>query len=229
MQQDAFDALVAAAQSGRLSDARMDQALARVLAMKRAVAVDLAALDPSIVQRRTHRVLSREAARAGIVLVEDGGNLPIGADGAWIEFASWLDSEAMERGEESNLAKVCHERGITAPISLRQADLQSDADPTPLNAARAAAKRASTLVLFTRNAHINAAQMAAARELIDVTRGQGGHAVLVALRNPYDASVFNDADTILCACGDSAPSVEAAVDALSGAFRPDGRLPVAVA
>jgi hypothetical protein len=50
--------------------------------------------------------------------------------------------------------------------------------------------------------------------------------MLLCLRNPYDAALFDSADTILCTCGDSPPSLAAAVAALAGAFRPAGVLPV---
>jgi beta-N-acetylhexosaminidase len=228
MQQDAYDALLGAAHSGRLSPERIDEALARIMDMKRAVAVDLAALRPDSVFTPAHRTLADDAARAALVLQR--GTLPIPAGAAWIEFASWLDSEAMERGAPSNLAAICAARGLPAPLSLRQADLQPDADPTPLRAARTAAQAGTPLVLFTRNAHINPAQLAAARELIDLARGGGGaRVILVALRNPYDATAFSDVETVLCTCGDSAPSVAASVEALIGAFVPTARLPVAVA
>ena len=45
---------------------------------------------------------------------------------------------------------------------------------------------------------------------------------------PHDIEVLDDTDTILCTCGDGAPSLQAAVDALLGRFTPTGRLPVPV-
>jgi beta-N-acetylhexosaminidase len=228
MQQDAYDALLEAARTGRLSPERIDQALDRITALKRAVALDPAGIEPASVFSAAHRQVARDAAWAGLVLYKDGGDLPVSADVTLIEFASWLDSQAMERGELSDLARLAQEAGLSAPISLYQRDLAHDADPAPLNHARDAASNAKTLALFTRSAHINAAQMAAARELIDSVHQRGGRAILIALRNPYDAGTFSDADTILCANGDSAPSVAAALAALRGVFKPDGALTVEI-
>jgi len=50
--------------------------------------------------------------------------------------------------------------------------------------------------------------------------------ILVCLANPYDADALPGAGTILCTCGDGAPSLQAAVDALMGNFVPMGKLPV---
>jgi hypothetical protein len=50
---------------------------------------------------------------------------------------------------------------------------------------------------------------------------------LLALRNPYDASLI-EGGTVLCTAGDSNPSLQAVVDALAGEFVPNGSLPVEV-
>jgi hypothetical protein len=46
------------------------------------------------------------------------------------------------------------------------------------------------------------------------------------MRNPYDASVLPESGTVICACGDSEPSVKAVVSALKGEYTPRGQLPV---
>jgi hypothetical protein len=74
----------------------------------------------------------------------------------------------------------------------------------------------------TRNAHITPAQRAAAQGLISGAR----RSIVLCLRNPYDAGVMEGAGTLLLTCGDSAPSLRAAVDVLMGHFVPSGKLPV---
>jgi beta-N-acetylhexosaminidase len=80
------------------------------------------------------------------------------------------------------------------------------------------------LVMVTRSAHLRPEQLQVARELM----GQAAKVVLLCLRNPYDVNVLPGAGTILCTCGDSKPSLRAAVDALMGDFAPSGQLPVDV-
>jgi hypothetical protein len=52
--------------------------------------------------------------------------------------------------------------------------------------------------------------------------------ILICLRNPFDASVLNGADTILCTCSDSTPSLDAVVEVLMGYLIPTARVPVPV-
>jgi beta-N-acetylhexosaminidase len=85
-------------------------------------------------------------------------------------------------------------------------------------------KTSRTLVLATRNAHLNMDQLEAARRLVAAAQD----VVLVCLRNPYDAGVFPSAGTVLCTCGDSAPSLQAAAEVLGGQIRAVGKLPVRV-
>jgi len=76
----------------------------------------------------------------------------------------------------------------------------------------------------TRSAHLHPAQRKIAQALIDEARSS----ILLCLRNPYDVEVLDGPDAIVCSCGDGAPSLRAAVDALLGRFTPTGRLPVPV-
>ncbi|HEX2621626.1 MAG TPA: hypothetical protein VHL11_15820, partial [Phototrophicaceae bacterium] len=76
-------------------------------------------------------------------------------------------------------------------------------------------------IVATRNAHMVQEASELAQQLVHAAK----QSILLCLRNPYDAGVI-DADVKLCTCGDSAPSLQAVVDALAGDFIPDGRLPV---
>lgn len=86
------------------------------------------------------------------------------------------------------------------------------------------ARDADVTLVATRSAHLVPVQRQIAQELLDSAR----RSILLCLRNPYDVEVLTGADTVLCTCGDGAPSLEAAVDALLGRYVPAGRLPVPV-
>jgi beta-N-acetylhexosaminidase len=88
---------------------------------------------------------------------------------------------------------------------------------------RVATHPADVIVIATRNAHLNPAQADAVRLLAESAQ----HVILLALRNPYDAALI-EGGTVICTSGDSAPSLQAAVEALAGHVRPAGRLPVEV-
>ena len=100
------------------------------------------------------------------------------------------------------------------------------ADPKPelLAKARVLAQSADIFVLATRSAHLMPEQLEMAKNLLALSK----RAILICLRNPYDAGVLTGMDAILCTCGDSTPSLQAAADALFGDFVPTGRLPVEV-
>jgi beta-N-acetylhexosaminidase len=222
-QQDAYDALVAAAKSGRLPQPLIDAANARIAALKADYAVTEAP-EPGVIRNSEHLKLAKQAARAGTVLLRNSGILPLKPDAenvVLVEFGSYLDSEAMERGDLANFARMVKARaGGFRCISLRA----FDTDPDLLAQAQTAAETADTFVLATRSAHLMPEQLEMARDLL----GRAKRTILLCLRNPYDAGVLSGAEAILCTCGDSTPSLEAAVDGLFGEFVPTGQLPVEV-
>lgn len=227
-QEAAYDALLAAARSGRLPLARVDAAVRRVqaLAARRRVTADTRP-PLSVVGSAPHQALMREAARAGTVLLRaDAGLLPLRPDAgpraALVEFASHLESAAMEQGFATSLARLAQAQlPQLACAALSPAGVDADA----LARARQLAADADVLVLATRSAHLWPDELAQAQALMQAAP----RTILVCLANPYDAAALPGAAAVLCTCGDGAPSLEAAVDALLGRFAPAGRLPVALA
>jgi len=221
----AYDALVAAARSGRLPEAQIDAAVARVQAVKERFAIT-AAPDPGQVRQPERLAVMQDAARRGMVTLRlQPGVLPLRPDDtrrvALIEFASILESGILESGGVTGLASVVQE---VLPDVERVSLGGGENPPDLLARARALAAGADVLVLATRNAHLMPAQRALAQALIDLAP----RTILLCLRNPYDADALTGAGTVLCTCGDSTPSLQTAVDALLGTFVPLGRLPVSV-
>ncbi len=93
-----------------------------------------------------------------------------------------------------------------------------------LNRANSLVSYADLVIVATRNAHLIPRQ----RELAQKFLSYGKLSILLCLRNPYDAGVLTGAETVLCTCGDGAPSLAAAVGALVGCFTPTAELPVPV-
>lgn len=223
-QQSAYDALLEAAHSGRLPQSLIDAANARIAALKE----DYALTEPpdtSIIRNSVHLALAQRAARAGTVLLANDGSFPLQTDAmnvVLVEFGSYLDSEAMERGDLANFARLVYDRapGIEC-ISLRAYEPKPDL----LARAQEHAASADLLVLATRSAHLMPEQAEMARDLLNRAK----RSILLCLRNPYDAGILTGANAVFCACGDSTPSLQATVDALFGDFTPTGKLPVPVA
>ena len=218
-QEAAYDALLDAAHTGRLPMEQVDYSVDRVTEMKRRFTADRRP-PITVIRRPKHLETMERAARAGTVLLRDApGLLPFGPETrvTVIEFASGLEKEGLERRETAFTA-LLRDR-----FPSLEAVLMDPSAPTggQLERAERLAEDAETLVLATRNAHLNPAQLEAAQRLLDA----GKPCVLVCLRNPYDAGAL-DAGSVLLTLGDAAPSLEAAAEALVGGYKPAGRLRV---
>lgn len=198
----------------------VDAANRRVSALKAAYPVQ--ANDLTVIKNPAHVRLALEAARAGTVLVRDANLLPLKGNAALVEFASQLDSGILESGGVTGFATALRQQYPALPaISLGSEHI----DPALIERAKEAAQNVDVLVLATRSANINPEQLSLAQTLIGLAK----QVVLVCLRNPYDAALLNGAQTIICTCGDSEPSLQAAVEVLTGNLKPTGKLPVPVA
>lgn len=225
-QEEAFHALLDAAQTGVLPMAQVDRAVADVLAIKAQYPVQQTANIQNI-QQADHLATMQQAARAGTVLVQsDPAVFPLNLDSAerrfaLVEFASSLDTEAMDQGSLTRFAGLLKQQAPDIHnISLKSTDEDADA----LARALIMAGEADVLIIATRNAHLWPVQRQAAQELIYTAQ----HTILLCLADPYDADIFTGMGTVLCTCGDARPSLEAVIDALLGKFTPTGQLPVAL-
>jgi len=218
-----YNSLLNAARSGQIPGDCIDEAVGRVLALKRRFAITE---KPSVelVGHPSHREIMARAARGGITLVRsDEDVFPLrfvdGIRVGVVEFASKYESGVIEQGGMTEFCKFLHD---AAPDMEYVAIRSLNPSPESLEHARRLAREVDVLILATRNAHIVQPQLDAARELLSGAR----QAILLCLRNPYDASVLPQASTVICTCGDSLPSLQAAVEALLGRFTPSGVLPV---
>jgi beta-N-acetylhexosaminidase len=175
--------------------------------------------DTAAIRRAEHVELMLEAARAGIVLLRENGLLPVAEGAALVEFASPLESGILESGGMTGFGTQVRQHFPQLRAAVFGAAPYA---PEAVRAAEALAQSAPSLILATRNAHLNPGQLALARRLAAAAKA----VVLVCLRNPYDAAALPGVGTVICTCGDSAPSLQAAAEVLAGPFRPAGKLPV---
>ena len=236
----AYEAVLAAVKSGRIPLARIGESNRRIAAMKaRFAGEDAERPALSSIRSEAHLATAREAARAGCVLMAEGDftaekQRSKGAEGIFplplglgkrivlIEFASAMDSEAMDVTGTTAFSSIVRERLPEVSIlSITPGAVPDEVGQATLERAQAA----DVVVIATRNAHFNPAQQALASELLTE---HGPKTILLCLRNPYDAGVLPASAFTLFTCGDATPSLEAAADALAGAFTPTGVLPVPI-
>jgi beta-N-acetylhexosaminidase len=221
LQRRCYRALLAAVQDGTISAQRLDEAVARVQALRQRVAAptDPAAAWPD----PAHQQAARRLAAAAVTLVRDEqGLLPLAGPGLGVvEFvfgaASPVESVRNEPLNASTLATL---------LSAARPDARFLALPpqAPDAAATLAAfvDGCDRLVVATRNAALDPAQAALLRQVA----ASGKPVVQLALRSPYDATLAPAIGTVLLTYGDPPVAVAAAVDVLLGAAQPPGRLPI---
>ncbi|MCY3914775.1 MAG: beta-N-acetylhexosaminidase [Chloroflexi bacterium] len=222
-QEEAYDAMLNAALSGRISEERIDRSWSRVQALKRRFSLHNAP-PLEIIGCEAHRALAHEAARRGVVMVKRGRAVPLNASSrqiVLIEFSSQSSPDAGKTGAQSRFASLLSRR--IPRVSCHLVDPTSDfADIT--KDISGALRKAGTVILVTRNGHRQPAQRRHAQFVCDSAR----QAILVCAGNPYDAGMIHGADSVICTNGDSGPSLEAAVDAICGDYSPSGKLTVEI-
>ena len=224
-QQEAYDSLLRAVQSGRLSVERIEEANRRIETM---IAQFPAEPRPSLDTIRSphHLAVMKRAADAAIsALHPDSTLLPLkhrdGMRIGMVEFSSFMDTPALEGGDFSALAALMQ---VEAPEIEVVSLPSSGPDEVTRARALALAREVDVLLLVTRNAHLWPNEREFALELTRLAK----KFILLCLADPYDADFLPDAATVIFSCGDSEPLLQAVVDVLMGRLKPNGKLPVPV-
>ena len=122
-QEDASNALLEAARSGRLPQRVIDTANERIAALKADYAITEPP-NPAIIRQPEHLALAQRAARAGMVLLRNDNNIfpimPEKPHVVLVEFGSLLDSEAMERGGLASFARMVSQRAPGIRLCVAQ-------------------------------------------------------------------------------------------------------------
>ncbi len=218
-QAQAYDALLKAVLEGSVSESIVNAAISRIEKLKTAFAIT-APPDLESIRIPDHLAIMGEAARAGTVLLY--GEIPsLEGHVLAIEFASVLESGIVEAGGQTGFAHRLREQLPDVEIvSLPGTGIES----ARVEQLAASARQADWTILATRNAAWNPPQ----RELVRLLLQSAQNCVLLCLRTPFDAQALPRATAAICTCGDSAPSLDAAIDVLNGEFIPSGQLPVPV-
>jgi beta-N-acetylhexosaminidase len=215
-QADAYEGLVAAAKSGRLPESVIDAANERIAKLKEQFPAQ--SPNPELIRNPEHLAIAQEAARKGMVNVKST-TLPLEGKLGLIEFASYLESEVVEKGGQTGLEVLARQAMSIETVALKTLNPSESS----LERARHIAQNSDWLIIATRNAHLFEAQLTMALEFASL----GKQVFHICLRNPYDAGRI-PARAIWATCGDSTASLEAVIAALLGEFTPAGTLPVSL-
>jgi beta-N-acetylhexosaminidase len=213
----AVAAVTEAVASGRISAARLDAAVGRVLALKHRVgllatapaAAAGAERAPAPVDAAANAAIAAELAVAGLTVLGDAGwRLPAGR----VALVGALG------GLENDLLPALRAAGAEVTV------VDSGSDPAAVDADLAAAAAADQTIVVSRNA----TRWPGQRALLAGLAAAGHRYVQLALAGPYDAGLATGATARFLTYGDCAVSRAALLAVLTGAAVGGGRLPVDV-
>ncbi|HEY0068539.1 MAG TPA: glycoside hydrolase family 3 N-terminal domain-containing protein, partial [Chloroflexia bacterium] len=221
-QRRCYYALVGAVESGLISMDRLDEAAARVRALRDRVApAQPGATWPDM----EHQRAARRIALSSVTLVRDErGLLPLLGDGeglGLVEFASGRQSPVEGARNEplngSTLAFLLDRQMPRARYIALQAGM-----PYAEEQLRAFLAGCNRVLVATRHACLEPRQA----ELLRYIAATGKPTIHLALRSPYDAALDTGIGTALLTYGDQPTSLAGLVDVLMGAAPARGKLPV---
>jgi beta-N-acetylhexosaminidase len=207
-------ALLAAVQSGRISEARLDESVLRILSAKARRGIlsgSLAAPDPTMLNSPRDRALALDVARNAATLQrDDAGLLPLAATEKVlvVEARSTTRPDVVDDTFASNLLDAVKQFAPAAFGANSKDAVQ-------------AAKSADVVVFGT----FDLAQSQSQQQLAEQLVATGKPVVAVSLRGPYDAPVATDIPTFLTVYGDRPVHLQAAAEALFGKLQPRGNVP----
>lgn len=197
-------------QRGVIPQARLDEAVRRVLLAKARYAIlDAPSVDASAASSRVgtpeNQSLSRNVAAQSVTLLRD--------DAHWLPLASDAKLFVVETASNLGLGKALGATTMTLSAPLRASDITTIVER---------GKEGRTIIVASSDAAKNPAQAS----LINALLSAKVRTVVVAMRSPYDLMAFASAPTYLTTYGSQPSSVEALVDVLMGKANAQGRLPV---
>jgi beta-N-acetylhexosaminidase len=228
----AVKAVLAAVRSGRLPEARINQAAARVLAEKKRLGLaekagpDMAAI-PKVVGSPESDAVEEEIARRSLTLVrETAGTLPFRKEAKLLSLV--VADEATLSGPAGSLTAELKAR---VP-SVRTLRLDPRSTPDEVRAAVDAAKQADavlvSLFVRARSGQGPVTVPESAKSAVPQLLVLGKPVAAVAFGSPYLLRDFPDLTTWVCAWGSQDVMQKAAAKALFGEAAFEGKLPVSI-
>jgi beta-N-acetylhexosaminidase len=227
----AVQAVLAAIKSGRLTRARIEESLARLLAAKERVGlsrqrtVDLEAISDRIGAPEDQERAQEIAARAVTLLKNDGGLVPLRSPASTC-FITLAENRRSTEGLQFAQDVRQRERGAT----LFALDSSMPAPTLNETAQKMTACQSFTVVAFSSVAAYrgNVALGGDLPGFLDNLLSSGKPTVLIAMGNPYLVRSFPKAAALLLTFSTVPPSETAAVKALFGEIPVRGHTPVTI-
>jgi beta-N-acetylhexosaminidase len=226
-----LDAVEAAVRDGRITPARLDESVRRVLAAKSRVRLQHGrTADPGamagVVGSEAHRRLAAEVAERSITLVRDTrGLVPVGAGARRILSITYGGSQGAS-GNVFNAGLAAQGRTLE---TARVSEGTGAAEYAALRAKAAAAELVVVSAYVTPVQYVGSVEAGGAfTAFVEELAKAGRPVVAVSFGSPYLLRAFPSVPAYLLAWGSDAVSQEAARRALLGQAPIGGRLPVTI-
>ncbi|HLI60602.1 MAG TPA: glycoside hydrolase family 3 N-terminal domain-containing protein [Solirubrobacteraceae bacterium] len=216
----AYPAVLGAVRSGAISELRLDESVARILALKWKLGIVAHPLTPASRTRTigtpAHRAVAQRIADRSITLLRNrAGLLPLHVTrGEKVLVAGFGSSTTATLGQD------------LAADGLQPLVIDTGFAPTSAQIAQAvsAARQRALVIVDTFNGWEARSQFTLVNALI----ATGTPVVVAAVGTPYDVAYLPKAETFLTSFGYQPPSLQALVRVMVGKLRPAGRLPVTI-
>ena len=227
----AVKAIVEAVQSGRLTRARIDESVARLLAAKerlgldKRATMDLEAISDQIDMPEDQERAQEIAARAVTLVKNDGGVVPLRTP-AKTCFLTLAEGRASTQGQD--FAQEVRRREKTAQVIALDASMPGvalDAAMQKTDACESFVVAAFSSVAAYRGEMVVGGDLP---RVIDSVLATGKPVVLIALGNPYLVRSFSKASALMLTFSTVPVSETAAVQVLFGEIQARGHTPVTI-
>lgn len=225
-----IEALKAAVQSGEIAPEHIQQAAARIIALKERLQQrteqQAAAQNLAWVGCEAHRQLRDQIYERSITLVRDHQHLlPLHLEPAqrllvvYTHRDIWTQVEDKGYPEDFLIESLRQHHANTSAIVLTE-----QTTPAEYEQLYSAAAEADAILMLTVNALLDQQQVAVMHRLLATGRPLIG----LAAYSPYDLLAFPELGTYLVTYEYTRPAIAAATRALFGAIQPQGKLPVSL-
>ncbi|RUT47166.1 beta-N-acetylhexosaminidase [Paenibacillus anaericanus] len=226
LQTEGIEAVLAAVRSGRISEARIEESVERLLKLKQKNGLfeQSEPANTSIIATDESLTFARSLSEASITLVKNEGTFPLKSDAR--TYIVWpnmrpVSETAEPEGQEVTLGKMLTSR-VTG---LKEQVIDVNPSEDEIANVLAESMDYEQVVVATYNASFSTGQQRLVQELAE----REGIALIVAsLRIPYDLTTFPKVKTYL-ACYENKPlTIQSLAKVLMGDIPARGKLPVTV-
>ncbi|MFF0340243.1 glycoside hydrolase family 3 N-terminal domain-containing protein [Kribbella sp. NPDC004875] len=219
----AYNSVLDAVRGGRISEARIDESVTRILALKHAGGlvdrpyVDVAKVAKIVGTPASYAEAQLIADRSTTLLRNDAGLLPLSPAPRTILVTGYGPAALATALRGHGATTIVKDTGTT-PTDAKIAD------------AVAATGTADLTVVLTNKAWDTKVtdKLAKQQKLVNGLLGTGRPVIVVPVRDPYDVAYVDPAPTTLVTYGSTAPSMTALAKVLYGEIAPTGKLPVEI-